>query len=151
MIRKTKPQDVAHVAAYLRPEDEQEVRSLTGLSPLQALTIGAIHSPDCITGFTPEGEPAVIAGVVPMGDGTGSVWMLCTPAIKGNVRELVATARLWVAAMLHKYGTLTNVVDARNTVHLRFVSHLGFELGAPIAEYGPGRVSVLPITRGTDV
>lgn len=151
MIKNTRPMDVIHVAKKMREEDVEEVRSLAGLSPLEALTIGHFHSTDCITGFTPEGEPCLIAGVVPTGEGRGSIWMLCTPDIKASVRELVTTGKLWVNAMLYKHGCLQNVVDERNTAHLRFVRHLGFSLGAPIENYGPGCVSVIPITRGTDV
>jgi hypothetical protein len=149
MIKQTTPEDVMEMHSSVRDEDEREVRSLTGLSILEALTIGLVHSEDCITGFSPEGDRVLIAGVV-RGD-PASVWMLSTPAISSCKREIVTEGRAWVEEMTAKYGEIANVVSADNSVHIGLLRFMGFEFGDPIDNYGTDMIRVLPFKRNDNV
>lgn len=146
MFRPTITEDVMQMAPNVRAEDEGEVRSVTGLSAFQALTIGLFHSSDCVTGVGAEGELVCIAGVVPTGT-AGSVWMISTPDISRYKREVVVEGRQWIAEMTEKHGTLQNVVDATNRIHRVLIKHMGFEFSDPIENYGVGKITVVPFKR----
>lgn len=146
MLRNTTIQDVMEMAPKVRPEDEAEVAAIAGLSPLEALTVGLFHSKSCVTGLSKTGEIALIAGVVPLPQGA-SVWMIATPAIQGNAREVLREGRKWLDNMCHHYGVLRNVVDARNSVHLNLLKHMGFSFGEPKPNHGAGKILVIPFTR----
>jgi len=151
MFRPTIAEDVTSMAPIVREEDVREVRSITGLSIEEALTIGFFSSSDCVTGFGKTGEIALIAGVVPVIKGA-SVWMISTKAIIGNARLIVTEGNRWITEMVAKHGLLHNVVDARNTIHQRLIKHMGFTFQTPKINYGVGQIPVIPFIRTqTDV
>jgi len=146
MIRKTEPNDILELANTMRVEDQREVQSMAGLSPLEALSLGYMQSTDCITGVGKQGTVSLVAGVVSTGS-YGAVWMLSAPDIKTNARELATTGRAWITAMTMKHGRLENVVDARNKLHIRLIKFMGFDLGDPISNYGVDKIRVIPFKR----
>jgi len=146
MFRPTITKDVMEFAPNVREQDQREVQSIAGLSVLEALSIGLFHSSDCVTGIGKSGEIVMIAGVVPA-QGRGSVWMLTSSEIKSNKRELLEEGREWLKEMHTKHGDLTNVVDARNTLHQRLIRHMGFEMQEQINNYGVEQVPVIPFKR----
>lgn len=150
MIRQSVPADALEFAPMVREEDEREVRSISGLSPVEALAQGILHSEDCITAYGKRGSITLMAGVVPAIDG-GAVWMLSAPDIKENARGLLESGPPWIEAMTRKYGTLSNVVDDRNTVHKRLIEYMGFAFEAPIDNYGVEMIRVSPFKRTANV
>ncbi|MCG7628392.1 hypothetical protein MHM88_11290 [Epibacterium sp. MM17-32] len=146
MFRPTIPEDIMKFAPTVREADKREVQSISGLSVLEALSVGLFHSSDCMTGIGKSGGIVTIAGVVRHGD-RGAVWMISSPEISKNKRELLTEGHKWLGAMQRKYGDLTNVVDARNTLHQRLIRHLGFELGDQIENYGVEQIPVIPFKR----
>jgi hypothetical protein len=145
MIRPSVSEDVALVASNIRDEDRAEVEMLTGMTPMEALSLGFLGSPDCITGVGKGGAIVCMAGVAPTDTkGFASVWMLSTPAIIDNKREALVEGRKWLKRMRLKYGRLANVVSSANHVHLSLIQHMGFRLGREIQQAGVHRIPVTP-------
>lgn len=126
-IRKATKIDIVYVSQHLRPEDRREVEEGHGLAPLPTLlkTYGQSLS------FTvPDGRTAGLAGV----DEGGRIWMLTTPAIHDFPITFAREAKRFVDSREEKL--LWNIVDKRNTVHLKLLKFLGFKFLREI-NYGP--------------
>lgn len=146
-IRTSVAQDILEFAPTMRKADVEEVRSIAGLDPLEALSVGLFTSKPCMTGVDEDGEIVMLFGIVPGSDNIGYVWMLSTDAIAQNKRELIREGKRWLDEQSALYRVLTNVVDKRNVVHQRLIKHMGFQFGDPIDNYGVERISVLPFER----
>lgn len=147
MIEQATAMDVLELAKTLTEADVAEVKALAGMEPLEALSIGLLHSHSCIAGRAADGELACLFGVTKAAEGVGAVWLLSSPAIKRCAREVVTTGRVWLAEMQEIFPRLVNVVSAENRVHLRMIKALGFELGSPIENYNHSGVTAIPFER----
>ena len=88
----------------------------------------------------PNGKTAGMAGVGP----TGEVWMLCTPAIHEYPITFAREAKRWLEQRNEKL--LWNIVDSRNTVHLKLLKFLGFKFLRKF-EHGPNNVQFIEFCR----
>ena len=148
MIRPATHDDVIHVAENIRDEDKQEVEALTGLSPLEALSLGLVHSDVCMAGVNRLGVAVAILGVSKVeGDERGWVWMLSTPDIVSEARAVIREGKAWLDGLDGLYPVLTNYVTESNDVHVNLIKHMGFTFGDPIDNYGVGKVRVIPFER----
>ena len=110
----------AEVASNLRPDDLREVVEGHGLDPMaELLRVARIGSAVYFT--VPDGKTAGLAGV---GDG-GAIWMLCTPEIHRYPITFAREAKRFVDS--REEPLLWNIVDCRNTVHLKLLKFLGFK------------------------
>jgi hypothetical protein len=117
----------------MRPADQAEVGAL-GYTPLGALAEGFEISDPCLTIVAADGEPIGMFGAVPWPDRqVANVWLLATEKlVTVTKRQFIRECRAWVDGLNAKYPLLTNLVDARNTVHLRWLRWCGFEFGSPL-------------------
>ena len=78
---------------------------------------------------TLEGEPIFMFGVVPISEltGLGSPWLLGTEGITKAKRQFIKECRIYMSMMLEEYPRLSNCVDCRNEVSIRWLKWLGFE------------------------
>ena len=81
-----------------------------------------------------------MAGVGP----DGSIWMLCTPAIHDYPITFAREAKRFVESRTEPL--LWNIVDKRNTVHLKLLKFLGFKFLREI-KYGPNNLSFIEFCR----
>ena len=108
------------VASNLLPEDRREVEEGHGLDPMdELLRVARIGSAVYFT--VPDGKTAGLAGV---GEG-GVIWMLCTPEIERYPITFAREAKRYVDS--REEPLLWNIVDCRNTVHLKLLKFLGFK------------------------
>ena len=127
------------VASNLRPDDYREVVEGHGHSPL-------IHIPqltcfgECVSFSSPSGKTAGLAGVL---EG-GQIWMLCTPVIHEKPRLFAREAKRFIDN--RKEPLLWNVVDKRNTVHLKLLKFLGFKFLREL-KYGPNLLTFIEFCR----
>ena len=127
------------MAAHLRPDDYREVTEGHGVPPIRAAW-RPLDSDDVY--FTvPNGETAGMAGV----EKDGRVFMLCTPAIDNYPITFAREARKYIESRPEPY--LWNIIDARNTVHLKLLKWLGFEFLEEF-EYGPNNLTFIKFYRG---
>ncbi len=127
------------VASNLLPDDLREVQEGHGSDPI-AYAEWVAEEDSCIYFTMPNGKTAGMAGV---GYG-GAVWMLCTPVIYEYPVSFAREAKRYVESRTEPL--LWNVVDERNTIHLRLLKFLGFKFLRKIS-YGPNNLSFIEFCR----
>ena len=127
------------VASNLRPEDRREIVEGHGLDPIEHLTL-SVHRGFGVWFEVPNGKTAGMAGVGP----DGSIWMLCTPAIHDYPITFAREAKRFVESRTEPL--LWNIVDKRNTVHLKLLKYLGFKFLREF-KYGPNNLSFIEFCR----
>ncbi len=126
------------VASNLLPEDRREVKEGHGHDP--EIVIPLAYQGDSVYFRVPNGELAGIAGVLE----DGQIWMLCTPAILKYPVTFAREAKRYVDSRKEKL--LWNIVDKRNTVHIKLLRFLGFKFLREI-EYGPNKLTFIEFCR----
>ena len=122
------------VASNLRPDDRREVEEGHGVDPFVMITSKAQEG-SCVYFNVPNGKTAGMAGVDP----GGLIWMLTTPAIEEYPITFAREAKRYVE---RQEGLLWNIVDERNTVHLKLLKFLGFKFLRKIS-HGPKQLSFI--------
>ena len=108
------------VASDLRPEDRREGEEGHGVDPFTSI-VSKAQEGSCIYFTMPNGRTAGMAGV----EDDGMIWMLTTTAIYEYPFAFTRGAKKFVENHSHK--RLWNIIDKRNTVHLKLLKFLGFE------------------------
>ena len=126
------------VASNLRSDDRREVEEGHGLDPFVMITSKAQEG-SCVYFNVPNGKTAGMAGVDP----GGLIWMLTTPAIEEYPITFVREAKRYVE---RQKGLLWNIVDKRNTVHLKLLKFLGFKFLREIF-HGPNQLTFIEFCR----
>ena len=127
------------MASNLRPEDRREVEEGHGIDSTLAL-IDAVQKPSCVYFTVPSGKTAGMAGVDP----GGQIWMLCTPAIHDYPIWFARQAKRYVERQQDKL--LWNIVDKRNTAHLKLLKFLGFRFLREL-KHGPNQLTFIEFCR----
>jgi len=119
-------------ALVLRQADREEVEALTGRDAREALVESVVRSAAAWAGLA-NGELVCLFGVVPVSlvGVTGIPWLLGSDAVTRYGRPFLRRNRAYLREMLREFPVLRNVVDARNTVSIRWLEWLGFTLGTP--------------------
>ena len=138
-IHPLTPEAAFEVASNLLPEDRKEVEEGHGYDPTVILP-STYDMGDSVYFRVPNGELAGIAGV----HDKGQIWMLCTPAILKYPVTFAREAKRYVDSRQEKL--LWNIVDKRNTVHLKLLRFLGFKFLREI-EHGPNKLTFIEFCR----
>ena len=123
------------VASNLRSDDRREVEEGHGLDPFVMITSKAQEG-SCVYFNVPNGKTAGMAGVDP----GGLIWMLTTTAIEEYPITFAREAKRYVERQPDKL--LWNIVDKRNTTHLKLLKFLGFKFLREIF-HGPNQLSFI--------
>ena len=127
------------VASNLRDDDYREVKEGHGHEPLLHVPHSAFVG-ETVWFEVPNGKTAGLAGVQ---DG-GKVWMLCTPAIHEYPLTFAREAKRFIESREEKL--LWNIVDKRNTAHLKLLKFLGFKFLREL-EHGPNKLTFIEFCR----
>ena len=127
------------VAFNLLPEDRREIEEGHGLNPVEHLPL-AVHSGSCVWFEAPNGKTAGMAGV----GLNGEIWMLCTDVILDYPTTFAREAKRYIERRPEKL--LWNIVDKRNTVHLKLLKFLGFKFLREIL-HGPNQLPFIEFCR----
>ena len=127
------------VASNLREDDYREVYEGHGHYPLFYLPFAAFNG-DTVWFEVPNGKTAGMAGV----NEGGKVWMLCTPAIHEFPLTFAREAKRFIESREEKL--LWNIVDKRNTAHLKLLKFLGFKFLREL-EHGPNKLTFIEFCR----
>tara|TARA_R100001082_G_C4332708_1_gene146441 strand:- start:5 stop:463 length:459 start_codon:yes stop_codon:yes gene_type:complete len=127
------------VASNLLPEDRREVEEGHGHDPKVILPL-TYDMGDSVYFRVPNGELAGVAGV----HGEGQIWMLCTPAILKYPVTFAKEAKRYVESRQEKL--LWNIVDKRNTVHIKLLRFLGFKFLREL-KHGPNQLTFIEFCR----
>ena len=127
------------VASNLRPDDLREVEEGHGIDPT-LLPFLMSQNPSYVYFTVPDGKTAGMAGVGKEGD----IWMLCTPEIHRYPITFAREAKRYVDSREERL--LWNIVDMRNTAHLRLLKFLGFKFLRKL-NHGPNNVTFIEFCR----
>ena len=127
------------VASNLRPDDLREVQEGHGIDPT-LLPFLMSHNPSYVYFTLPNGKTAGMAGVGKEGD----IWMLCTPLIHQHPITFAREAKRYVDSRTEPL--LWNIVDSRNTAHIRLLRFLGFKFLRKL-KHGPNNVTFIEFCR----
>lgn len=140
-IRPALYRDAHIVGPRLRTADLREIRASIGRQGIDGLIWSLWHS-DLAWTMDWEGLPIMVFGaseIAGANEGTGSIWMMSTPDVEDpKVRwPFLRNCRGIVNFIQEEFfPVLTNVVDCRNTLHIRWLQWMGFEFLREIPEYG---------------
>lgn len=115
------------LAPRMRAADVAEVRAL-GYTPMQALTSSVMNTKMPVA-IMQDGRPIALFGagetLEPL---AGNVWLLGSEELTQgrNLMRFIRECRPWIDALHEQYPLLGNVVDERNTVHIRWLQWCGF-------------------------
>lgn len=132
--------DIALLAKALRPADRKELERDTGHSD-HASTIAECvrRSTECYSVVDHTGRLVSIFGCAPLGalvSAAGAPWCLGTEELDKQSRALMRISRSYIRKWLGIYPALVNVVDAENTLSIKFLGALGFNFDEP-QPHGP--------------
>ena len=127
------------VATNLRSDDLREVVEGHGLNPMILLPLAAEEG-SAVYFTVPDGKTAGLAGV---GD-DGTIWMVCTPEIERYPITFAREAKRFVDS--REEPLLWNIVDCRNTVHLKLLKFLGFKFLRKVT-HGPNNLQFIEFCR----
>jgi len=127
------------VASNLRPEDRRELEEGHGTNVLEYF-LEVSRDPNNVWFEVPNGKTAGMAGV----SKEGNIWMLCTPAILEYPFTFAREAKRFVDSRTEPL--LWNIVDKRNTVHLKLLKFLGFKFLREI-RHGPNNLTFIEFAK----
>lgn len=117
------------LAWNMREADRQEVWAAAHYSPRQATFFSLEASRDARVGLV-DGRVVCMFGVGPAAivSTTGVPWLLTTDLVKKHAGPFLRRNKRVVEEMLAAYPFLRNHVDERNTMAIRWLRWLGFEI-----------------------
>jgi hypothetical protein len=127
-VRLATEADAYALAVDLRPEDEAEIQAMSGQEPVRALLHGIRFSDVPLAIQDGDGSTIGLFGVVTTQQTprVGAVWLLASPKLLKYSRRLARESWRWVETFQQNYDVLFNLVDERNTVHIRWIQWCGF-------------------------
>ena len=128
---------VMHVARNARPIDRAEALAFYGKEPLDMVEETLENSPMAWVGLY-NGEPVVAFGCACYDtlESTGIPWLFGTPKLESCAKTFVVLSKPYLQAMRRRFLRLTNCVDVRNALAIKWVRWLGFTIEPP-APAGP--------------
>ncbi|MFO0759483.1 MAG: hypothetical protein U0359_23530 [Byssovorax sp.] len=136
-MRPAERDDADFLAPRLRPADRREISAALGMEPRMVLRRGVQASNPCYA--VVEGTIVfALFGVVPYARDPeiGSVWLLASERLAAHPAFVVRSSKVWIGRLHEHYRVLTNYVDARNEVHLRWLRFCGFTFVRRIERFG---------------
>ncbi len=144
LTRTSTVEDSLRLINNIRIEDKREVEGV-GQTVLD-LPFLVLNSSHPTTFFTPGGSMVGMAGIVDQVNGSGQIWMLCTPAIHHTPITFIRQAKLWLKDKQQHYHLLWNLADTRNIEHHKLLRHLGFK-ALRVVPVGPEQLPYYEIVK----
>lgn len=130
-----------HIGANMLQADQDEVYASSGFTPREAVFTSVDLSFQSLVAVV-DGVPEAVFGCSIM-DREGLVgvpWMLSTGNLGHWRKEFLRRSREIVGLWSGMFPVLTNCVDARHVVAIRWLRWLGFEIAETIDAYGHAKV-----------
>lgn len=128
--------DAFLLAPVLRAADLNEIEVSSPGRPALFTLLDVLEQSTFALAICEEGTDEVVAlcGVAPYHD-AGTPWMLGSDRLLAVQTTFIRHSRAIIALMQHHYPFLLNWVDARNTVHIRWLKRMGFKFDDSQAQY----------------
>ena len=146
--RPATEQDPHEMAQNMRTQDANEVMASHGWTPLEALVNSYNGSQECNSIIHKDGDVVGMFGVSDYGS-FAMPWLLGADKMLDTRKEFVPQAIEWVNKISMQYPLLFNFVHKDNTVALRWLQSLGFELIKEIKDFGVGKEPFIQFVRIT--
>lgn len=148
-VRRSIVPDVFPIAKDMRDADRDEVAAAVGMPPDQALLQGYVSSTECYTIYEINGgTPVGMFGFTEIDPKLSAcVWMLGSNRLLNNQWTLLRRSKEWVNRIQSRYPLLFNVIDRRNSLHIRWVEWLGFKFIRVIPQYGKQKLEFVEFVR----
>lgn len=131
VIRPATEADARALAAMPRLDDARECAAIAGMSILDGALFSLSISDEAVTALA-GGQVICMFGVgheCPL-SGIRAPWLLGTRLVDKHAGQFLRTSRPMFKAMQWRYPALANYVDARAARTIRWLSWLGFTIGA---------------------
>jgi len=129
------PDHLASLLPNLRPEDVRELVSSTGHGPATALIHSLSLSEITVVALGEAQEVVAMFGLAAASETTGVPWMVASTAAPAHARDIARHSRPIADRMNARYPLLVNAADCRNSLHIRWLTWAGFELGEVTTEH----------------
>ena len=154
LVRPARNEDADYIGNNLRRAYLMEMRAVEGkdVKPADSLKNGIAASLDPQTALF-NGRPAVIAGVVPTeeDDSIGYIWLMGTNDIFDHKITFLRETIPWLDRLSKPFRAVCNVVDKRNTLHVRWLKWMGFSIINEVPSVGEQGLPFYEFIRITDV
>ena len=139
IVRPARAEDVRYLADHLRCEDLAEIVAASNMDAYTAIGRGFVESVPRVT-VEFRGKPAAMFGVVPTENlespRAGAIWLLGTDEIDLFKTRFLRESAQWLEFATRNYDVVGNVVDERNSKHVKWLKWLGFKFLRRIPQYG---------------
>lgn len=141
VLRQATLQDCWSLGTKLREADKAEVKASSGRLPTTALMSAWNNSDLPLTIYAEDDRESIrvgMWGVVPdlSEPMAGAIWMMAAPELRLAKHSFLRVSRGYVDVLNRRYPVLFNTVDARNTVHLKWLRWTGFTFIQRHERYG---------------
>lgn len=129
-LRLPTDQDIIELADTLRQSDRDELAVVCTYSAREAVLKSVLASdPDFLFAVLADGKLLGIFGASSPSllSRVGVPWLLATDEMNKYTKRLTQDTQRVVRMMLEKWPVLTNVIDVRNTMTMRWLKVIGFE------------------------
>jgi len=147
-VRLAEDSDADALAPRLRAADRREIEAALGMDQTVVLRHGVRASDPCHA-VVVGGAVVALFGVVPSARSPeiGSVWLLASEAFAAHAFFIVRSSKVWIPKLHERYRVLTNFVDARNEVHIRWLRWCGFVFVRRVERFGVGGLPFYEVRR----
>lgn len=130
-------EDAWRISGILRVEDIAEVLAASGKHPREVMPL-CIDENSSV--WIANGRYAALYGVNSISNEVGIPWMVATDAIEQHPLFFLRNCRAVVNRWLQQWPILTNCVDARNDLHIKWLKWCGFQFIELIPEWGAAKL-----------
>lgn len=126
-LRETTLEDIKFLAPNLRKADYEECLAATGREPYGVLAEGLDWGDQNYTMVAPTGIPVGLLGVgKSIIEDAGSIWLCATDDIVKYQMTFLRHSKQVLKELQQDYLALHNYVDARNSLHIKWLKWMGF-------------------------
>ena len=140
-------EEVHYLSTRLRQEDIDECKAHSNSKPLDALTIGVQNSHLPFAVYNNKHNPVFIVGVIPQGKNLGMIWLLSSPEINNMPLTFLRHCKKVLECYNQTFPVLYNYIDARNTLHLKWLKWLGFQFIKVHQNFGYEQIKFIEFIR----
>ena len=131
-------EDCYSLAPKLRKEDKEEIKANANIKPIDALIQGFHLSEVPVSIFNDKEEIVCMLGCCPTNIHSAAiVWLLASDDLKKDIPlRFLRHSRGVVEIFQKRYPVLYNFIDARNTLHIKWLKWCGFHFINKHYNYG---------------
>ncbi len=129
----------------LRKADIDEMKAVTGLNNTWAALKSAVRNSTEWTEISYDDETGEIITLFGLGSfrsgavkpclhSVGIPWMVASPNLYKHKKLFMRYSKKIIKEMLDQFPLIANYVDSRNTLHIRWLKHMGFKFTGELQE-----------------